>query len=168
MYGSITVKGYTFTNKVYDSEIESYLGKIPFEQRQGVKGMIDFFRLYSIEDVVAFARKYFLPRKDKNMIISAIMNYMETEDYKRRIREYHIYIKGKNFHPATSYERLRRYESYLGVPLKLDEKLLRKYKVRCEEDLEIMASLKLFNNKDIIVGENFIDTAIRNVFREEL
>lgn len=168
MYGSLTIKGYTFTDKHFDAEMESYLHKIPNEQRQGVKSMLDFFRLHSKESVVAFARKYFRPRQDKNMIISAIMNYMETDEYKKDIADYHRYIKSKNFHPATSYERMRQYQYYITPPLVLNEELFKKYKIRCEEDLEVLTGLKLFNNHNIKVRSNFIDTAINEIFKEEL
>lgn len=167
MYGSLTKKGYTFTDRKLDAEMEAYLCKIPNEQRQGVKGMLDFFKLHSKDSVVAFAREYFLPRQHKNMIISAILNYMKTPKYKEDVKVYHTYIKSKNFHPATSYERLSRYQDYVTSPIKLNDKLFKKYKIRCEEDLEVMVSMELFNNEEIIIGENFIDTAIQNVFKKE-
>lgn len=168
MYADITIKGYTFVNPKYDNEMEQFLSKLPKEQRQGVKSMLDFFHLHSKEAVIDFSRKYFLPKQHSNMVISAIINYMKTDAYQDERKQYNLYIRSKNYHPASTYKKMLRWQEYITSPLKLSESLFRKYKIRCEEDVEVLVGLKLFNNDNITVRSNFIDTALGEVFKEEL
>lgn len=163
MYASITKKGYTFTNPEFDEEMEAYLKSIPFVQRQGVKGMLDFFRLHTKDGVTKFVKDNFSMKPTKNVVINAIHKYMATPEYQKDLQAFRLYIKSKNFYPPQEYKSLKRLQEHVTTGLKVNEKFFKRRRITSEEELELVVSLALFKRDDLELKDNFINTALNNI-----
>lgn len=160
IYGYLAKKGYTFRDVVEEEELETYLASIPEVQRQGVKAMLDFLRIHNREGIVKFVKQHFTTKPTKNIVINAIIKYMESDEYQASVIQFEKYIQVKNFYPIGEIERMCRLQEYITTDLVLNERFFKIIKVRCEEELWLRLGIALFRDSELEMDDNFINTAL--------
>ena len=146
----LTRDAFQLADKKFDTEMEIYLGSLPYTQRQGVKGMLNFFNINSRSEVVKFIKENFSMKPTKNIVVNAIYKKLQSGTFPR----------DEDSKSSEQILEMCRFGYLTTTDIRVNEMFFENLNILSEKELEFRISSALYDKSELPIAGRFIDVAL--------